>query len=102
METREQELSFGTKINGIFCFIVGDISFLSFDRGFISPTVGPVCMKLEVCPEVMETRGEVEGVPGSLTGGLLPREDHMDTRILEAGLVRQEGVGKHSDSVDRG
>ena len=23
METREQELSFGTKINGIFCFIVG-------------------------------------------------------------------------------
>ena len=39
METTEQELSFGTKINGIFCFIVGDISFLSFDRGFISPTV---------------------------------------------------------------
>ena len=39
LETREQELSFGTKINGIFCFIVGDISFLSFDRGFISPTV---------------------------------------------------------------
>jgi hypothetical protein len=38
LETREQELS-GTKINGIFCFIVGDISFLSFDRGFISPTV---------------------------------------------------------------
>ena len=27
LETREQELSFGTKINGIFCFIVGDISF---------------------------------------------------------------------------
>ena len=39
LETTEQELSFGTKINGIFCFIVGDISFLSFDRGFISPTV---------------------------------------------------------------
>ena len=37
LETTEQELSFGT--NGIFCFIVGDISFLSFDRGFISPTV---------------------------------------------------------------
>ena len=59
-------------------------------------------MKLEVCPEVMEARGEVEGVPGSLTGGLLPREDHMDTRILEAGFVRKEGVGKHSDRVDRG
>ena len=39
METREQELSFGTKINGIFCFIVGDISFSSFDRSYISPTV---------------------------------------------------------------
>ena len=39
LETREQELSFGTKINGIFCFIVGDISFLSFDRGYIFPTV---------------------------------------------------------------
>ena len=63
--------------------------------------VGPVGMKLEVCPEVMEARGEVEGVPGSLTGGLLPRENHMDTRVLEDGLVRQEGVGKHSDSVDR-
>ena len=59
-------------------------------------------MKLEVCPEVMEARGEVEGVPGSLTGGLLPREDGMDTRIYQAGLVRQEGVGKHGDSVDRG
>ena len=41
LETREQELSFGTKINGIFCFIVGDISFLSFDRGYIFPTVTP-------------------------------------------------------------
>ena len=28
--TREQELSFGTKINGIFYFIVGDISFIRF------------------------------------------------------------------------
>ena len=44
--------------------------------------VGTVGMKLEVCPEVMEARGEVEGVPGSLTGGLLPREDNMDTRVL--------------------
>ena len=43
--------------------------------------VGPVCMKLEVCPEVMEARGEVEGVPVSLTGGLLPREDNMYTRV---------------------
>ena len=32
LETREQELSFGTKINGIFCFNVGDISFLSLDQ----------------------------------------------------------------------
>ena len=42
METREQELSFGAKLIGIFCFIMGDIgfeSFKSFDRGFISPTV---------------------------------------------------------------
>ena len=59
-------------------------------------------MKLEVCPEVMEARGKVEGVPGSLTGGLLPWENHMDTWILEAGLLRQEGVGKHGDCVDRG
>ena len=27
LETREQELSLGTKINGILCYIVGDISF---------------------------------------------------------------------------
>ena len=59
-------------------------------------------MKLEVCPKVMEARGEVEGVPGSLTGGLLPREDDIHTWVHQAGLVRQEGVGKHSDSVDRG
>ena len=31
LETRGQELSFGTKINGFFCLIVVDISFLSFD-----------------------------------------------------------------------
>ena len=36
METREQKLLFGTKIYGIFCFI---LSFLSFDRSSISPTV---------------------------------------------------------------
>ena len=59
-------------------------------------------MKLEVCPEVMEARGEVEGVPGSLTGGLLTRKDDMHTRIYQARLVRQEGVGKHGDSVDWG
>ena len=59
-------------------------------------------MKLEVCPEVMEARGEVESVPGSLTGGLIPREDDMDTRVYQAGLVWQEGVGKHGDSVNRG
>ena len=59
-------------------------------------------MKLKVCPEVMEARGEVQGVPGSLTGGLNPREDDMDTRVYQAGLVWQEGVGKHGDSVDRG
>ena len=59
-------------------------------------------MKLVVCPEIMEARGEVEGVPGSLTGGLIPREDDMDTRVYQAGLVWQEGVGKHGDSVDRG
>ena len=39
LETREQELSYGTKINGICCCIVGDISFLSFDRSYISPIV---------------------------------------------------------------
>ena len=64
--------------------------------------VGPVGMKLEVGPDVMEARGEVEGVPGSLTGRLIPREDNMDTRVHQAGLVRQEGVGKHGDSVDGG
>ena len=45
LETREQELSIGTKINGIFCFIVGDISFLSFDGGYIFPTVVPCYCK---------------------------------------------------------
>ena len=30
LETREQELSYGSKIIGIFCFIVGDISFIRF------------------------------------------------------------------------
>ena len=59
-------------------------------------------MKLVVCPEVMEARGEVEGVPVSLTRGLIPREDDIDTRVCQAGLVWQEGVGKHGDSVDRG
>ena len=39
LKNREQELSFGTKIDGIFCFIVGDLSFFSFDRGYIFPTV---------------------------------------------------------------
>ena len=41
--------------------------------------VGPVGMKLKVGPDVMKARGEVEGVPGSITGGLIPREHNMDT-----------------------
>ena len=39
LETRKQELSFGIKIKGICCFIMGNISFLSFDQGYWSPTV---------------------------------------------------------------
>ena len=34
LETREQELSFDTKIKGIFHFILGNISFYSFDRSY--------------------------------------------------------------------
>ena len=39
METKEQELSFGTKIYGFLGLTYGDISFQSFDRSSTSPTV---------------------------------------------------------------
>ena len=39
LETREQELSFGTKICGILGLNDGDISSQSFDRSSTSPTV---------------------------------------------------------------
>ena len=39
METKEQELSFGTKIYGILGLTYGDISSQSFDRSSTSPTV---------------------------------------------------------------
>ena len=68
--------------NSIAVVIVLVVVHGPIDHRLPRQVVGPVCMKLEVCPEVMEARGEVEGVPGSLTGGLLPREDDMDTRVL--------------------
>ena len=74
----------------------------SVHHGLPRDVVGPVGMKLKVSPDVMEARGEVEGVPVSLTGGLLPREDDIHTWVHQAGLVRQEWVGKHGDSVDGG
>ena len=37
METRDQELSFGTKDGGILFIIDGDISSWSLDKGYISP-----------------------------------------------------------------
>ena len=39
LETREQELSFGTKLYGILGLTDGDISSQSFDQGSTSPTV---------------------------------------------------------------
>ena len=61
LETREQELSFGTKINGIFCFIVGDISFLSFDRGYIFPTVvTSVCVLRYIAAKIINST-EING-----------------------------------------
>ena len=65
LETREQELSFGTKINGIFCFIVGDISFLSFDRGYIFPTVAAkgAAQQATICGGGVHTQVEIHLSP---------------------------------------
>ena len=39
LETREPDLSFGTKINGMYLLKYVDISFYSFDQSSMSPTV---------------------------------------------------------------
>ena len=39
METRDQGLLLGIQIDGVTCFIVGDMSSQTFDPGYISPTV---------------------------------------------------------------
>ena len=39
LESSDQGLSFGTKIYGLSCFTMGDISFKQFDPSYTLPTV---------------------------------------------------------------
>ena len=68
-------------------------------HGVPGDVVAPVCVESEGQPDVVETRQEVESVPGSLSGSLLAGTDLEHSGVLQGG-GGEERVGEDGDGVD--